>query len=291
MILRTKDKIRLARTASIMVGWARRLGNSKDLVEVRRDGLRWQLDLREGIDFSIFLLGVFERSTVNVYRRLIRPGDVVLDIGANIGAHTLQFARLVGGAGRVYAFEPTAFAFTKLARNLELNPELRDRVIAAQVMLTARDDAPLVAEIYSSWPLEKAAGLHHNHLGRAQSTIGCRAMTLDTALAAARVTRVDFVKLDVDGFECEVLQGAVRSLSTFKPTILMELAPHLLPERNRSIHELVLVLAGAGFRLARLNGRPLPMDPEYLLAAVPPGRTLNVLAVASEHNGVGPAGR
>src|SRR5271170_1360120 len=100
MTLRTKDKIRLARTASIMVGWARWLGGSKDLVEVRRDGLRWQLDLREGIDFSIFLLGVFERSSVNVYRRLIRPGDVVLDIGANIGAHTLQFARLVGGAGR-----------------------------------------------------------------------------------------------------------------------------------------------------------------------------------------------
>jgi FkbM family methyltransferase len=291
MILRTKDKIRLARTASIMVGWARRLGNSKDLVEVRRDGLRWQLDLREGIDFSIFLLGVFERSSVNVYRRLIRPGDVVLDIGANIGAHTLQFARLVGGAGRVYAFEPTAFAFAKLARNLELNPELRDRVMAEQVMLAARDDAPVVAEIYSSWPLEKAADLHHNHLGRAQSTTGCRVTTLDTALAAARVSRVDFVKLDVDGFECEVLQGAVTSLSTLKPTILMELAPHLLPERNSSIHVLVSVLAEAGFRLARLNGRPLPMDPEYLLAAVPAGRTLNVLAVASEHGRGGLAAR
>ena len=94
--------------------WGRRLvGGGPELV-TSRQGLTWQLDLREGIDLSIYLLGRFEPSTVRCYTRLVNPGDVVLDVGANIGAHTLPLARLVGEAGRVIAFELTRYAFLKL---------------------------------------------------------------------------------------------------------------------------------------------------------------------------------
>lgn len=88
-------------------------------MRVRRDGIHWDLDLSEGIDFAIFLLGGLELRTLRLYRRLVQPGDTVLDVGANIGAHALPLARLVGASGRVVAFEPTQFAFCKLQRNLE----------------------------------------------------------------------------------------------------------------------------------------------------------------------------
>jgi FkbM family methyltransferase len=280
-MLSTKNKIRIATALSALVRSALRLrGSTEGVVDVRRGGMKWRLDLNEGIDFSIFLLGAFERRTVRTYRRLIRPGDVVLDVGANIGAHALHFARLVGERGLVFACEPTAFAFSKLLQNLELNPELRCRVVAEQVMLSDRDDSQPEAEIYSSWPLKGVAGLHHGHAGRLRPTTGCGVTTLDSYLEASRVARVDFVKLDVDGFECHVLRGGIRSLSSHKPTILMELVPHLLPEHYSSIDELLQILRAAGYKLFRPSGRPLPMDPDYLLGVVPAGTGTNVLALA-----------
>ena len=87
-------------------------------VRCRRRGINWDLDLNEGFDLSIYLLGAYEPRSLNAYRPLIRPGFVVFDIGANIGAHALHFAQLVGEHGRVYAFEPTRFALEKLRQNL-----------------------------------------------------------------------------------------------------------------------------------------------------------------------------
>jgi hypothetical protein len=145
--LKTKSKIFIATTLSRLVRAARRLVGLGDTLEAVRSALRWRLDLKEGIDFSIYLLGAFEPVTVAACRRLIRRGDVILDIGANIGALCLPMASMTGEAGKVYAFEPTDFAFGKLAANLALNPEIAARVTASQVMLTDTDD-PIIAGLF-----------------------------------------------------------------------------------------------------------------------------------------------
>ena len=93
----------------------------------RRGGIVWELDLREGIDFAIYLQGGFEPAALREYRRVVKPGSVALDIGANIGSHTLPLAQIVGPSGRVYSFEPTDYAFEKQLRNLSLNRDLSKR--------------------------------------------------------------------------------------------------------------------------------------------------------------------
>src|ERR1019366_6569447 len=105
--LNTAQKIALAKILHHGIKFFRRMAGHSAETEVTRDGLQWHLDLNEGIDFSIYTLGSFEPATVKLYETLIRQGDIVLDIGANIGAHTLPLARLVGEMGRVIAFEPT----------------------------------------------------------------------------------------------------------------------------------------------------------------------------------------
>jgi len=89
------------------------MAGKNNCVTVRRRGLMWSLDLSEGIDFSIYLLGAFERSTTITLEKLVKPGDVVFDLGANIGAHTVVLAQLVGGAGQVLAFEPQRILWGK----------------------------------------------------------------------------------------------------------------------------------------------------------------------------------
>jgi FkbM family methyltransferase len=126
----------------------------------------------------------------------------VFDIGANIGSHTLQIAKFVGPEGRVFAFEPTAFAFTKQQRNLELNPELRSRVMAFQYFLSLQTASRLPEAIYSSWPLPRTSGVHTKHLGKAMATAGTTITSVDDIVKVHGIKRVDVVKLDVDGFEC-----------------------------------------------------------------------------------------
>ena len=92
-MLTTKTKIALAGLAYRAIAMSRGLVGKGKQVEVRRGGVRWCLDLNEGIDFSIYLLGAFEKSTAATLRSLVKPGDTVLDIGANVGAHTLGLAQ------------------------------------------------------------------------------------------------------------------------------------------------------------------------------------------------------
>ena len=277
-MLTTKTKIKIAVALSRIVRTARAAaGEASDNVLVRREGIAWQLDLREGIDFAIFL-GVYERSTTRTIRRLLRPGQIALDVGANIGAHTLELARQVGPQGKVFAFEPTFFAYSKLLQNLALNSSLAPIVKPEQLMLAASDNRTTELQIYSSWPLVREDDLHANHLGRLQLTEGARAISLDTYLRQAGVPRVDFIKLDVDGFECEVLEGAQHCLEKFRPIILMELAPYCLRDRGNSLERLVDILRHWGYRFARLNGEELPTDAGKLDSKIADGAGINVIA-------------
>jgi FkbM family methyltransferase len=237
------------------------------------------LDLDEGVDFSVYLLGSFEPDAVRCYEKRLKPGDVVLDIGANIGAHTLHFARAVGPAGRVLAFEPTAYAHGKLRANLALNPELEPRVMLRQTLLMDSADAAVPETICSGWPLVQDEGLHPEHLGKPHSTAGARTATLDATFAAAGVDRIDFVKLDVDGHELAVLKGATATLRTLHPPILIELCPHVCEEHGYTFSELVQCLTDLGYRFESFQGRALPDDPAALEALIPAKGGINVLAV------------
>lgn len=279
-MLTTKQKIKLARVVQVIVMGCRSLFGAGPITQVHRRGVRWELDLTEGIDFSIWLLGTFEPETVRCHQRIVRPGDTVLDIGANVGAHTLLLAQEVGPTGRVVAIEPTDYAVTKLRKNAALNPPLNARIHALQLMLGDTDDprAPLPA-LYSSWPLKEEAGLHHLHQGRLMSTAGAHARTLDSVVAELGLTRVDCIKLDIDGAECAMLRGARRVLTQLRPTIIMELAPYVLEERGSNLPELVSLLREYGYVLQQAaNDRPVARDAEEIHAAIPLGASLNVVA-------------
>lgn len=280
--LSTRSKIALARAARAVVSAGRRACGATDHAQVTRRGIRWDLDLAEGIDFAIYLMGGFELRTLRLYERLVQPGSVVLDVGANIGAHTLPLAELAGPAGRVVAFEPTKFAFDKLARNLSLNPSLAARVTPMQMALLGSDDAEVPGTIYSSWPLEGAGGLHEVHGGRLCSTEGARAATLDRVVESLGLARWDFMKLDVDGHEPDVIRGAARSLARFRPMILMEWAPSCFEGMDDAVDEALRVLRECGYAFTPVGeSAALALTRESLAQVVQPGASRNLVLSAS----------
>jgi FkbM family methyltransferase len=277
--LKTAHKMALARWAYRATKLGRALFGLQDHCQVARAGLRYDLDLSEGIDFAIFLLGSFEPSTVAALRRYIKRGATVLDIGANIGAHTLQMARLVGREGRVLSFEPTAFAFAKQLRNLALNPEICDRVAALHCFLAADEGKQAPRSLYASWPLPSGRGVHGKHLGRSMTTAGAQIATLDDVLRRRRVERVDLVKLDVDGLECEVLAGATKMMARDRPVFVMELAPYVLVERGATLGKLLSFFTPLNYHLYdEKNGTELPSDPATLERMIGEGSSKNVVA-------------
>ncbi len=281
-MLTTKKKMYLAKFARMLIVGLRALLGEGSKTIVSRNGLRWNLDLNEGIDFSIYLLGGFELDTRKLFRQIVRPGMTVVDIGANIGAHTLPLAEMVGNSGSVIAIEPTGWAFRKLQGNLALNPHLINRVTAVQAMLIGSDGDCLPESIYSSWPLktEIEDSYHPIHLGRLMSTQGTQAVTLDSLMAQLDISTIDVIKLDVDGFELGVIQGARKVISANKDIrIVMELAPYLLDKEKDEIGQLLAILQKNGLILSLLNsGDTLPMTTQDMADLLPHGASMNVLA-------------
>lgn len=277
--MKTSHKIGAARVIYHAVHAGRALVGRTDHEIVVRDGMTYDLDLSQGIDFAIYLGGMFERSTATALSKLTEPSSLVLDVGANIGAHTLRLARLVGPKGRVMAFEPTDFAFRKLQRNLDLNPWLASRVEAFHCFLAASDSASAPKAIYSSWPLVVGTGLHAKHLGREMQTEAAQARSLDSVLNEYADRKVQLVKLDVDGFECDVLRGATSLLREARPIFVMELAPYVLEERGTTLDELLSHFIPNGYRFYdERTQKQLPSTARELQAMVDDGASMNVVA-------------
>ena len=233
--MNTRQKIAVVALLSRVVG-VRTLVGKGDVGVFRRGDIAWELDLKKGIGFAIYLQGGFEPKTLREYRRIVQPGFVVLDIGANIGSHTLPLAQMGRPAGRVYSFEPTDYAFGKQCRNLSLNLELSRRVNAIQVMLVGRRTQERPDAIPSSWPLNGEGGtkihpIHPIHLGRFNTLEGARVLRLDDWVAQMQPSKVDFVKMDVDGYEIDVIEGAGETLSRYRPVMMMGFAPYIFSER------------------------------------------------------------
>lgn len=277
MIISTRLKIGLARIPQRLVMLSRRARGLGPVVVARRRDITWRLDLREGIDFAIYIRGALDPAVLDAYRRLIPHGASVLDIGANIGAHTLPLAKAVGAAGRVIAVEPTRYAFERLQDELALNPDLGCRVTARQAMLMGSEQQPLVPAIPSSWPLATPEDAHYQHLGVEKSTEGAAVTTVDALLREARWDRLDLIKLDVDGYELDVLRGAHETLGRFGPTIVFEHAPYTLAEKGYDPDEMLALLREAGYRFSTLKGRQLQGD-GVELPRLPAGASINVVA-------------
>jgi FkbM family methyltransferase len=212
---------------------------SGHVVVVERQGVTYELDLSQLIDARIYYEGEFEPETAELFRRLVRPGMVVFDIGANVGAHALPLAKMVGVEGHVYMFEPTQWAFAKLQHNLSLNPELK-HVTLENMALSDHDATEESYSIRSQWSVEGEKGvLEEGNIEFA---------TLDSYCNDHGIEGVDFIKLDVDGFETKILRGGQAMLDRMRPILLVEMSDYWQRQGGESARAMIDILDQAGYR-------------------------------------------
>jgi FkbM family methyltransferase len=204
----------------------------RDIRRVRRGDVSYELDLSEGIDLSIFLFGSFQRYVIGEKFFKLQDNAVVLDVGANIGSMTLQFARMVP-KGHVYAFEPTNYAYAKMIRNLALNQELAKRITPVKSFVSSRTETISSINAYASWKVDGTPSIKHPlHGGIFQPAESTPSMTLDDFCGMQKLSNVDLIKIDTDGHELPVLEGASETIKKFRPHIVFEIGLYVLKEQG-----------------------------------------------------------
>lgn len=180
-------------------------------------------------------LGSYEFEKQRLLARMLAPGQVMFDLGANVGFYTLLAARRVGPGGRVVAFEPLEGNVAYLRRHLRRNAVANVEVIQAAVA-----DRPGTARF---------APHRSNAMGRLSDSgdLEVPVVSLDALFEAGSLPRPDVLKIDIEGAELRALRGAERLLRTARPCIL--LATHG-PELRQACCDL---LRGLGYVVTTLD--------------------------------------
>ena len=187
-----------------------------------RDGMAFIVQPTLPIDWHITMFGTYEPELRRILGAVLQPGYVAIDVGANIGWHTLLMSRLVGLDGHVLAVEANPGVCERLAANLAINRVSQVEIIPCALAASASRVSFLA-------PSGDDPGSANGHMIDAMSItadtrdiIVVEALTLDSAIEARSLSRVDIIKIDVEGFEWPVLLGSVGTLTHFRPHVVFE---------------------------------------------------------------------
>lgn len=201
--------------------------------------------LDEYIGRSLMLYGEYSEEEAAFFDSFIAPGDTVVEVGANLGAHTVHLAQLAGPTGRVYAFEPQRLMFQLLCGNMAINS-----ITNVHCLQKCVGDAPGKMRVPV---LDPAVAHNWGGLSLLDVTEGEEVprITLDSL----HLTRCDFLKIDVEGMEPHVLRGATHLLETFHPVVYTEALPDM-----PSIRVQFEILRQLGYRI--YHHCPLLFNPD-----------------------------
>ena len=206
-------------------------------------GLQMILDPYEWIQQEIILNGCTEPSTTKLIQRLLSSGDVFVDVGAHVGHHALVGAKAVGSIGKVIAIDPQPYNADRIGQNALLNGMSQIEVIPAAISNFAG---------FARFPFQVGRDRARFAIGGSPNdtpvTFECAIRTLDNILESRNIERVKLIKIDVEGFEPQVLTGLGLRLKMCEHIIFEQ-----LPEDNGTAAR---ILQDNGFRLMTVEGDP-----------------------------------
>src|SRR3989338_9500133 len=214
------------------------------------------------------LTGRYEPDSVAVFRSLITPGMVVVDVGAHIGYFSRLFSLLSGRKGTVLALEADPFIFELLKKNVSRHSNVVTRHVAVS------DQSGMIDFYHSDEKSGCGSVLGKLPVSFKKTRLTVPANSLDTIVAEAGLSRVDFIKMDIEGGEPRALSGMQKTLAENPAIILVtEFAPEWLRAGGMEPLRFLEALKDFGFAIhAIIDGSLLPFNPkteEEMKAAMP----------------------
>ena len=193
----------------------------------------------------IYLTGYFEPNEFNIFKKFLEPRMVFLDVGANMGLYSIFASKKVGKSGLVVSIEPSSREFERLQSNVEVNRLQNVKMIQVAVSRSEGEADLLVAT-------NDHAG--HNTLGNfayegiiLKQKEHVTVKTIDSIVSDLSLSRLDVIKMDIEGSEFFALEGAKRTLQKFKPVLMLELFNETLKHQGCNGDMILQFLASLGY--------------------------------------------
>jgi FkbM family methyltransferase len=212
------------------------------------------------------MLPEYERMLETIYRAVLRPGDIAIDIGAHVGRHTLPMAQATGPKGKVIAFEPLPSAYselTNLVRSSRSSSGMA-QVITHNLALGVEEGESqfIFVPDFPEYSGFKKRTYHDDSLRI--ETIKVQVRQLDSFEADFGTAR--FIKIDAEGGELAILRGAAKVLANCSPIVSFEMGDDSLVNYSYSAADYFDFFADLGYSIFSIFGIPLLRD-EFILAA------------------------
>jgi FkbM family methyltransferase len=239
-----KGKWRLAITALALtkkygqeIGWT---------TVTTRHGFKMKLNLSDWVDKHIFATGLYEPEVVNVVLNALKPGDIAVDIGANIGFFSLLFAKLVGSDGKVLSFEPQPKVVARLKENISFHAN--SSVIEVNEFALGANSGTVN---FNCGPEDHSGVGSLRELRGSPEHIQVKVCRGDDVFD--RNMPIRLMKIDVEGAEYLVLEGIRETLKTWHPDLIMEISDSYLKQLGSSANQLTREFQSYGYRMWKLG--------------------------------------
>lgn len=212
-------------------------------------GIVMDLDISEFVQSHLYLFGSYELPTVRFIRHHVRAGMTLIDVGAQIGYLTLEMSKAGGNDVTLYSFEPEPRNISRFSTNLALN-----NVHNVTIVDKAVSDHDGQIRLFMS--SDNNAGTHSTIASGpfvSSEYIEIPCIRLDTFVRANAVSRVDLIKIDVEGGELEVLKGAEETLRRFRPVLIVEMSSSIQQSRGFSVTQFKQMLNDWGYSAFSIN--------------------------------------
>jgi FkbM family methyltransferase len=210
--------------------------------------LKMCLQLSDHMQRRIFWMGYYSSDIVAILKEMLKPGMVVLDVGANIGEITLVSAQLVGSDGAVISFEPVSAIADKLVEHVQINGLSQIVINRYGLGKEMRENMPIYVSCgqRSADPHNGLASLYGQAEGAA--LIGyIDVSTLDESVLSLQLSRVDLIKIDIEGGEYDCLLGAKDVLKKYRPMLIVEVQEFTAKKAGWNTGVLFQYLEGFGY--------------------------------------------
>jgi FkbM family methyltransferase len=218
------------------------------------------VDLFERIQSYMYFIGEYERYETKKFTSAIESGDVILDLGANIGYFSMIASKRLGKEGHVYAFEASPKIYELLCKNCSLS---QINNITPLRLAVADRESVLSFKLPQNLQEQGSGSLSSNGTG----DIEVQAITIDGFIQKEKLSRLDSIKMDIEGAELKAFFGMKETICRYQPKIIFEFSPARYEERDisefKSLVELMSEL-GYMFQILNKNGHWNTIKPQDL---------------------------
>lgn len=186
------------------------------------ENLKFNIDTSSYIEWVTFFKGYYEPEVTKVIKDNTKQGDIIVDVGANVGIHTTIMAKCVGSKGRVFAFEPHPKIANRLKNNIDLNNQNQVKIIKKGL---SNEKKKVDFYIHKNDRTHKGnSTFYKDHLGRNKKKIKIEVNTLDNFINNNKkiIDNLNLIKIDTEGNDFNVLLGSKKTLNKFSPDIIFK---------------------------------------------------------------------